>query len=90
MGSLKDDETCTKTLNFQHSFFVFHHSSVYFIFVGKKELTDDKLFNFYLDLKKDLTQACKGSLYNLQDQELSDGFYQRQLQPKLELRLSQY
>ncbi len=86
---MKDDDTHKKSLknNFQFSYFIYHHSSVYFVFVAKSELSDDKLFNFYLDLRKDLKAVCKGDLNNLQDQELSDGFYQRKLQPKLELRM---
>lgn len=75
IDELKDDENTKKTLNFSHSYFVFQHSSVFFVFVARSEISTDKLQNFYLDLKKDLSSVCRNNLDTLQDQELNDGFY---------------
>ncbi len=87
---MKNDETKKVNLNFSHSYFIFHNSDVYFVFIAKQELTDEKLFNFFLDLKKDLNKVCRYNLANLQDDEVGDHFYQRQLEPSLDQRLKQY
>lgn len=84
IDDLKDDQGTTKKLNFSHQYYIFQHSSVFFVFVGKQELPLAKLENFYMDLKSDLKKVCRNKLETLQDIELNDGFYQRQLQPQLE------
>eukprot|EP00347_Sterkiella_histriomuscorum_P000634 403375087 len=89
-GELKNDEKQNKKLNFSHEYYLFHHTQVYFVFIAKSGMKIDTLENFYLDLKKDILSVCRNNLNVLQDQELNDGFYQRQLQPKLEQRLKTY
>ena len=72
---MKQDEPKKVGLNFSHSYFIYHNSDVYFVFIARQELSDDKLFNFFLDLKKDLISVCRGNLNHLQDDEVGEGFY---------------
>ena len=65
LGTLKQDEPKKVGMNFSHSYFIYHNSDVYFVFVARQELSDDKLFNFFLDLKKDLLSVCRGNLNQL-------------------------
>lgn len=62
---MENDGDEKKSLNQNYSYFVFHHSHVYFVFIARSEINQDKLFNFYTDLKKDLGLMCKNNLKTL-------------------------
>lgn len=65
LKTMENDDSQKKTYNFTHSFFVYFNSNVYFVILGRSELSEDKLFNFYLDLKKDLLSICRNKLSSL-------------------------
>ena len=90
LTKIKDDNMEAKLHNYSHSFFIFCNQNVYFCFLARTEAIKAKLNRFYLDLKKDLSLVCKADLDSLQDENLTDGYYQRYLLPKLEERMNSY
>ena len=54
-----------KSLNFTHSYYIFPTMDTYFCFVARVDTSEDKLYGFYGDLKRDLTTVCRGNLQNL-------------------------
>ena len=83
LGTMNNDENNKKTLAYSTSYFLFHHSDVYFIFIARTEISEDKMENFYMDLKKDLGLVCRNNLKSLQEKEISEGQFQNSLEPTL-------
>ena len=59
-------------------------------FIAKNDVNEEKLGRLKEDLQKDLLLICRGNLSTLQDAEMNDGHYQRQLEPKMESRINAY
>jgi hypothetical protein len=63
--TMEDDDFEKKTLNMTHSYYIFFHTNLYFVFVTRSDINDEgKVRAFYLDLKKDLGPVCRGNLKN--------------------------
>ena len=90
-GTMDNDHSEKRSLNITHSFYIYHHSDTYFVFIARSELTNEgKLWDFYTDLKKDMNPLCRGNLKNLQHEDLENGIYQKHLQPNLENLMQTY
>ena len=73
-NAMNNDVVLKKSLSFSHSYFLYTcGEDVYFAFICKLDASEDKIDNFYTDLKRDITQACWGNLSTLQKGGITEG-----------------